>query len=144
MHVFPNPVKSSVAPTEGNSIELLAKAINELSKNAQPKHNGEMRRFVARQAVESRELPTFSGLPEEWPVFFEHYEASTRECQFSDAENMARQRKALKGRAREAVSALLALPGNVTNVMQTLQRRFGNAIQNFLKSTKFWRCCEWR
>ena len=139
VHVFPNPVKSSVAPTEGNSIEMLAKAINELSKNAQPKDNEEMRRFVARRAVESRELPTFSGLPEEWPVFFEHYEASTRECQFSDAENMARLRKALKGRAREAVSALLALPGNVTNVMRTLQRRFGRPdfiVQSLIEKAK--------
>ena len=139
MHVFLNPVKSSVALAEGNSIEMLAKAIDELSKNAQPKDNGEMRGFVARQVVETRELPTFSGLPEEWPVFFEHYEASTQECQFSNAENMARLRKALKGRVRVAVSALLALPGNVTNVMQTLQRRFGRPdfiIQSLIEKAK--------
>ena len=98
MHVFPNPVavKLSVAPPEGNSIEMHAKAIDELSKNAQPKDNGEIQRFVARQAVKSRELPTFSGLPEEWSGFFEHNEASTPECQLSDAENIARLRKALK------------------------------------------------
>ena len=73
---FSNPVKSSDAPAEGNSIEMLNKAINELSKNAQPKFNGEMRRFIAREAVESRELLTFVGMPEK-PVLFKHYEAST-------------------------------------------------------------------
>ena len=55
-------------------------------------HDDNLRRYVARQAIDAKELPTFSGLPEEWPVFLEHFESTTKECQFSDPENMARLR----------------------------------------------------
>ena len=113
----PRP-RPSGGDAAADSISKLAEALmSALSANAaQPQlkrsaDDGDLKRFVARQAVESRELPTFSGLPEEWPIFEEHFQTSTRECQFSDAENMARLRKALKGRARESVSAFVGPTG---------------------------------
>ena len=62
-------------------------------KSSHVGHDDNLRKYVARQAIDAKELPTFSGLPEEWPVFLEHFESTTKECQFSNAENMARLRK---------------------------------------------------
>ena len=67
----------------------------------------------------------FAGGPEEWPVFFEQFRSSTEDCGFSNAENMGRLRKCLKGKARETVAAMLAVPDNLTMVMACLERRFG-------------------
>ena len=89
------------------------------------KTGDDMRRFMARQTTSSRELPVFSGEPEDWPVFFEQFRSTTDECQFSNAENMGRLRKCLKGKARETVSAMLAVPDNLQGVMDCLERRFG-------------------
>ena len=87
--------------------------------------NDDMRRFMARQTSSGRELPIFAGEPEEWPVFFEQFRSSTEDCGFSNAENMGRLRKCLKGKARETVAAMLAVPDNLTMVMACLERRFG-------------------
>ena len=113
-----------------SSIVKLAEALTgAITRKATQSHlnpaEGDFRRFVARQTIERRELPAFSGSPEEWPIFEEHYNTSSKQCQFNDAGNMARLRKVLRGRARELVSALLALPRNVDRVMSTLQSRFG-------------------
>lgn len=37
--------------------------------------------FAARHAL-PKELPTFSGKPEEWPIFFSSFEGTTRTCGF--------------------------------------------------------------
>ena len=71
--------------------------------------------------------------------FYEQLKSSTKECKFSDAENMARLRKALKGKARETVSAMLTLPGNLNRVIETLERRFGRPdtiIECMVEKTK--------
>ena len=96
---------------------------------------------MARQAIDAKGLPTFSGLPKEWPaaVFLEQFESTTKECQFSNAENTARLGKSLKGRAKDTVSALLALPGNVDPVISTLQKRFGRPefmVQSLIEKAK--------
>ena len=52
---------------------------------------------------------------------------------------MARLRKALKGKAKETVSSLLPLPGNLTQVMETLERQFGGPdfiVESFINRTK--------
>ena len=84
---------------------------------------GDFRRFLARPTIESLELPAFPGSPEKWPIFEEHYGTSSKQCQINDVANMARLRKALRERARESVSALLALPGNVDRVISTVKRQ---------------------
>jgi len=49
---------------------------------------------------------------------------STKTCEYSNAENISRLRKCLKGKALDAVEDLLA-PDNVQNVMEVLEMCFG-------------------
>ncbi|XP_065074988.1 uncharacterized protein LOC135698779 [Ochlerotatus camptorhynchus] len=78
----------------------------------------------ARQAV-SKELPSFTGNPEEWPLFFASYENSTRICGYSDEENLLRLQRCLKGRALEAVRCRLLHPSNLPGVIASLRTLFG-------------------
>jgi len=58
--------------------------------------------FLFRNAA-GKELPTFTGDPEEYPGFMSLLEQSTTLCGFSQEENMLQLQRCLKGRAREAV-----------------------------------------
>lgn len=80
--------------------------------------------LAARQAV-SKDLPPFSGNPEDWPIFVSTFESTTAMCGYSDEENMIRLQKCLKGKAYEAVKSCLMHPTNVTNVMKTLRVLYG-------------------
>ena len=87
-----------------------------------------------RQVV-SRELPTFSGKAEEWPLFISSFENSTKICGFTYDENLLRLQRALKGKALECVSSKLTLPALVPEIIKTLRMLFGrpeNIIQNLL------------
>lgn len=80
--------------------------------------------LAARQAI-SKDLPIFSGHPEEWPVFLSAFNSTTSMCGFTDAENIIRLQRCLKGKAYEAVKSLLMHPSNVGGVMDTLRMLFG-------------------
>lgn len=80
--------------------------------------------IAARQAI-SKDLPPFSGKPEEWPLFFSSFSSTTAMCGFTDGENAIRLQKCLTGKAYDAVKSLLMYPSNVKRVMATLQMRFG-------------------
>ncbi|XP_058840055.1 uncharacterized protein LOC131695549, partial [Topomyia yanbarensis] len=80
---------------------------------------------VARQAV-SRELPTFSGAPEEWPLFLSSFTTTTNMCGYTPEENLVRLQKCLTSKAHEAVKCTLMHPSNVHRIISTLKRRFGN------------------
>ncbi|XP_073946597.1 uncharacterized protein [Choristoneura fumiferana] len=69
------------------------------------------------------DLPPFSGLSNEWLQFQAAYTESA--ASFTANENVARIRKALKGVALEAVSALLISQPRPDDVVSALQRRFG-------------------
>ncbi|KOB79136.1 putative DNA double-strand break repair Rad50 ATPase [Operophtera brumata] len=53
----------------------------------------------------SKDLPQFNGDPLEWLAYKLAYDESTKICNYSDAENMWRLRKSLKGEAKETGSA---------------------------------------
>ena len=130
--------ESNPANPENAVITQLADALSG-AVGSNSKTNDDMRRFMARQTSSGRELPIFAGEPEEWPVFFEQFRSSTEDCGFSDAENMGRLRKCLKGKARETVAAMLAVPDNLTMVMACLERRFGRPdviVQALIKRAK--------
>ncbi|XP_053685635.1 uncharacterized protein LOC128735162 [Sabethes cyaneus] len=114
-------------PSSGNqqSCEQSAISLHELSKS----------QLAARQAV-AKELPTFSGNPEEWPLFIATYESSTRMCGFSDEENLLRLQRSLKGKALEAVRSRLLYPAGLDGVIKTLRTLFGRpeVIVNSLAS----------
>lgn len=76
--------------------------------------------IAARQAI-PKELPNFSGDPEEWPMFISTFEHSTSIAGFSNVENMLRLQRCLKGKARELVKDMLLLPTMVPDVLNTLK-----------------------
>ncbi|XP_037929022.1 uncharacterized protein LOC119663485, partial [Teleopsis dalmanni] len=78
----------------------------------------------ARHVV-PRDLPIFTGKPEEWPLFYSSFSNSTRLCGFSEDENLLRLQRALKGKALEYVSSRLMIPALVPEIMSTLQMVFG-------------------
>ncbi|XP_062704301.1 uncharacterized protein LOC134286665 [Aedes albopictus] len=80
---------------------------------------------AARQAV-SRELPIFSGSPEEWPLFYSTFNSTTEICGYTQEENLLRLQKCLKGKAFEAVKCRLMHPSNVQGIITTLKMLYGN------------------
>ncbi|XP_058448820.1 uncharacterized protein LOC131428794 [Malaya genurostris] len=80
--------------------------------------------LAARSAI-SKELPLFTGDPEEWPLFFASFESSTRICGFTEEENLLRLQRSLKGKALEAVRSRLLYPSGLKGVMKTLRTLFG-------------------
>ncbi|XP_058122885.1 uncharacterized protein LOC131264632 [Anopheles coustani] len=80
--------------------------------------------LLARQGG-SKELPPFSGRPEEWAIFIASYESSTDMCGYTDEENMLRLQKALSGKALDAVRSRLLHPANLKSVIETLRMLFG-------------------
>ncbi|XP_055623387.1 uncharacterized protein LOC129766816 [Toxorhynchites rutilus septentrionalis] len=87
-------------------------------------HDLSRSQLAARQAV-AKELPTFTGVSEEWPLFIATYESTTRMCGYSDEENLLRLQRSLRGKALEAVRSRLLYPTGLTGVIQTLLMLFG-------------------
>jgi hypothetical protein len=90
----------------------------------------------ARPSGHARDLPTFSGLAEEWPVFIAEFRQSTETYYVSNMENRNRIQRALKGKALEAVRALLIHHDNVEQVIQHLETRFGRPTHIIHSLTK--------
>ncbi|XP_058830215.1 uncharacterized protein LOC131689267 [Topomyia yanbarensis] len=91
------------------------------------------KQIAARHAI-SRDLPQFSGNPEEWPLFLATFNSTTAMCGFTNDENIFRLQRSLKGRAYEAVKCRLVHASNVPGVLKILQMMFGQpeAIINSL------------
>lgn len=90
---------------------------------------------IAARHVLTKDLPTFSGKPEEWPIFITNFLQSTERCGFSDQENLIRLQKSLKGPALDAVRGKLMMPSTVNSAIETLQMLFGrpDVIQHSLQ-----------
>ncbi|KAH8339623.1 hypothetical protein KR067_011866 [Drosophila pandora] len=80
--------------------------------------------IAARQAI-PKDLSTFSGDPEEWPLFISTFEHSTTAAGYTNVENMLRLQKSLKEKARELIRDKLLLPNLVPDVISTLKMFFG-------------------
>ncbi|XP_058839323.1 uncharacterized protein LOC131694831 [Topomyia yanbarensis] len=80
---------------------------------------------IAARQVLGKELPIFNGNPEDWPIFVSSYEQSTTACGYSDAENLIRLQRCLRGNALEAVKSRLLLPSSVQHVIETLRILYG-------------------
>ena len=80
-------------------------------------------KLVARQTAIN--LPTFAGSPEDWPVFQQLYDSTTASCDYTNAGNLSRLQRSLKGKAKELVHSLLSVPANVPTIMKTLAMRYG-------------------
>ena len=152
LHADPSPVGKSChdrdvspgvgppAPSATNDVGALAEAF---VKAVQLQKSDQMDNFLARQST-GKKLPTFSGNPEEWPVFAHLFRSSTETCGFSDAENLGRLNRALKEKARESVLMLLCISGNVPKILKHLEQRFGRGdlvIQRLITNAKDCRGC---
>lgn len=80
--------------------------------------------LAARQVV-AKDLPTFTGNAEEWPIFFSTFESTTRMCGYTNDENMIRLRNCLRGEAYAAVKSFLLHPSTVDRAIGALKLRFG-------------------
>ncbi|XP_075167990.1 uncharacterized protein LOC142241581 [Haematobia irritans] len=76
-----------------------------------------------------QDLPQFSGLPEDWPIFYTAYVQSTAAYNYTNLENNQRLLKCLKGDARETVKCLLIHPDNVNEAVEQLRCRYGRPEQ---------------
>ncbi|XP_017467064.1 PREDICTED: uncharacterized protein LOC108359640 [Rhagoletis zephyria] len=80
---------------------------------------------ISSRQVMTKDLPSFSGKPEDWPLFITNYEQSTERCGFTDQENLIRLQKCLKGPALEAVRGRLMMPSTVGLAINTLRMLYG-------------------
>ncbi|XP_055635162.1 uncharacterized protein LOC129775027 [Toxorhynchites rutilus septentrionalis] len=92
---------------------------------------------LAARHVMPRDLPDFSGDPEEWAFFYSSFCHTSVACGFSNAENLARLQRCLKGNALKSVRYYLLSPESAPEVIETLRTLFGrpeviinNLIQN--------------
>ncbi|XP_055527320.1 uncharacterized protein LOC129719933 [Wyeomyia smithii] len=97
----------------------------QVSEEDEDVNNLTRNQVAARQAV-SRELPLFSGTPEEWPLFFSTFTTTTNLCGYTPEKNLIRLQKCLKGKAYETVKCRLMHPSNVSEIISTLKMLFGN------------------
>lgn len=86
--------------------------------------NLQPQQLTHRQTI-PKDLPEFSGRPSEWPIFYSAFVQSSELCNFSNAENLLRLQRCLKGQAREYVKSLLNLPACVPEIMYTLEMIYG-------------------
>ncbi|XP_058827890.1 uncharacterized protein LOC131687819 [Topomyia yanbarensis] len=89
------------------------------------REEGPSSRQIAARQVMGKDLPTFSGDPEEWSIWISNFERSTVTCGFSQDENLIRLQRSLKGQALETVRSRLLSPAGVPHVIKTLQMRYG-------------------
>ena len=64
-----------------------------------------MNGYMTRQAG-GKDLPQFSGQPEEWLIFKKMFKTTARDFGFSHAENLRQLHSALRGKARDAVQVM--------------------------------------
>ncbi|XP_047998807.1 uncharacterized protein LOC125236151 [Leguminivora glycinivorella] len=108
-------------PTAGpSSLQNLAHAMEKLATTTQSANT----RLLSRLAT-SKDLPLFSGESLEWIQFKKSYEQSTKLCNYSDTENIARLEKCLRGEAKETVSSLFTTDTSPRAILEALELRFG-------------------
>lgn len=75
------------------------------------------------------DLPPFTGLVTEWPMFLAAFNNSTLAFGYNPMENLFRLQKSLSGEARESVACLLVDAANVDQVIETLRMLYGRPEQ---------------
>jgi Protein of unknown function (DUF1759)/PHD-finger len=74
----------------------------------------------------ARDLPLFHGTVKDWPYFLSVYNQTTVAASIDDDTNVGRLDKALSGEARELVLDQLTLGRRPSEIIDILQRRYGN------------------
>ncbi|XP_062538381.1 uncharacterized protein LOC134206670 [Armigeres subalbatus] len=124
-HFLPHESSLPYAPIHRHQqTEQYATQLQQL-QNQQAMWGQFQQQLSARQVV-PKDLPVFTGNPDEWPLFVSSFRNSTAMCGYSHSENLMRLQKCLKGRALEAVLSILLLPSSVPKIMETLETLFGS------------------
>ena len=88
--------------------------------------------LINRLAIEKQDL-SFSGNTMEWLRFKRAFDQSSALGNYSDQENAYRLFKCLKGDARSAMESLMITSNSGIEIMNALERRYGNAGEVVLK-----------
>ncbi|XP_068141514.1 uncharacterized protein [Drosophila tropicalis] len=86
--------------------------------------------LAARQAI-PKELPTFDGNPQNWPLFYSSFQTSTEIAGYTNAENLMRLQASLKGKARYMQNPML-----VQELLEKLPTQLKLQWAMFPKDTK--------
>lgn len=87
----------------------------------------------------TKNLPSFTGKPEEWPLFYGTFCASNEACGYSNVENLVRLQESLKGQALEMVRGQMLLPKSVPRVIEKLRQLYGRPellLQSLLEKVR--------
>lgn len=109
-----------------NPLLLFTAALTDTLKTVREAAQSECDSRVGGRVAASKELPEFEGNPLDWVHFLDSYRASTNLCGFSERENIERLRKALRGKARDAVRTLFATTTRADKIIETLELNFGS------------------
>ncbi|XP_055605469.1 uncharacterized protein LOC129753653 [Uranotaenia lowii] len=134
-HTRPNLEKESFIPVQQSTPQ---RTIGYQQAHIDNLNNFSNSQALARQAA-SRELPSFTGVPEEWPLFISTFYTTTSMCGYTQEENLLRLQKSLRGKAFDAVKCMLMHPSNVECIISTLKMLFGNhevIIHNLISRIK--------
>ncbi|XP_055584778.1 uncharacterized protein LOC129737643 [Uranotaenia lowii] len=93
--------------------------------NLQQQFRGLSSEQIAARQLMGKDLPTFSGNPEDWPLFFGIYNNTSHACGYSDVENLTRLQRSLRGEALDAVRSKLLIPSAVPLIIETLKQMYG-------------------
>ena len=86
-------------------------------QNVMRLHTSESNQTMSGRQKKIYPLPIFEGAPEDWSTFYEAFESTTHEFEYSNLHNIMRLREALKGKAKETVGALLSSSANVSSII---------------------------
>ncbi|XP_067637293.1 uncharacterized protein [Eurosta solidaginis] len=100
------------------SVSSLSSVLTELNRTLSSSRREQHRKLY--------DLPEFEGRPEDWPMFKEAFHMTTEEYGYNDRQNIMRLQKAIKGKAKDTVECLLIHSSNASQVMKTLEDRFGS------------------
>ncbi|XP_017486028.1 PREDICTED: uncharacterized protein LOC108374530 [Rhagoletis zephyria] len=116
------PTNAASSHTASNSL-VGQNVMDCVSQTANHRHL--TRNQLAARTSVGKELPKFSGRPEEWPLFLATYNQTTEICGFSQDESVIRLRKDLEGAARQSVKNLLLYSECGPQIISTLKMKFG-------------------
>lgn len=106
---------------------------NDSESDSEPEEMPLTRRQIFSRKCLQRSLPSFSGVPEESPLFISSFKDTNKACGFSNLENLQRLRDSLRGDALEAVKGRLVLAASVPDIIEELRNLFGRP-RRILKS----------
>lgn len=110
--------EKEIVPNNENS-EDISKTLVNCMKDL----NINLEKIVMKQSV--KPLQEFSGDISEFPYWLNDFERITAVNNISDADNLYRLQKCLKGKARERVKDLFCSPDNIGAIISTLKINFG-------------------